>query len=114
MQGMEKALQAVVGELDEELPRPGRGWESVGKKERRLNTLFGLTMVISRRGYRRRNGRGQHCATGPHFPLDEALGLAREERSCPLVEHLVVTLATELSFLKTAELPADAFIGSRK
>jgi len=108
VQGMGDALQTIVDELDNELPHPGPGWESVGKKERRLSTLFGLTLVISRRGYRRRGGNG--AANGLFFPLDEALGLASEERFCPLVQHLGISLATETSFRKAAELLSSVFM----
>lgn len=110
VQGMEKALQTVVDELEAELPHPGRGWESVGKKERRLSTLFGLTLVISRRGYRRRDRLGQGGSSELRFPVDEALGLPPEERFCPLVQHLGIKLATEMSFRKTAGLLNDVFM----
>lgn len=110
VQGMEKTLQTIVNELEAELPHPGRGWESVGKRERRLSTLFGLTLVISRRGYRRRNRPGEDVPTGLRFPVDEALGLPPEERFCPLVQHLGIKLATELSFRKTAGLLSDVFM----
>jgi len=109
VQGMEKALQTVVDELDSQLSHPGPGWESVGKKERRLQTLFGLTLVISRRGYRRRDWRDDGNSSGLYFPLDEALGLPPEERFCPLVQHLGVTLATNVSFREAAELLYNVF-----
>lgn len=32
VEGMEKALHTVIDPLDDALPHPGQGWESVGKK----------------------------------------------------------------------------------
>ncbi len=38
--------------LDEEISRSGemRGWESVGKRVRKLSTLWGMEIVVQRRG----------------------------------------------------------------
>lgn len=111
VEGMEKALQAVLDQLDDEVGHPGPGWESVGKKERRLQTLFGMELCIRRRGFRRR-GQPEGGAKEQmqlHFPLDEALGLPSEERFCPLVQHLGVMLAMDLSFRGAAGLLNSVF-----
>ena len=111
VEGMEKALQTVIDQLDDELPHPGPGWESVGKKARSLNTLFGMELCIRRRGFRRRDpsAGGDQEQKELYFPLDEALGLPREERFCPLVQQLGVMLATELSFRGAAGLLRSVF-----
>lgn len=111
VKGMGEALQAVVDQLDDEIPHPGAGWESVGKRERRLSTLFGLEICIRRRGFRRRDRQGGEGDGQSEllFPLDRALGLAPGERFCPLVQHLAITLATELSFRGAAELLNSMF-----
>jgi len=100
-----KSLEAILHQLDEELGHPGEGWESIGKRERRLTTLFGLEIVVKRRGYRRRiEGKRETI-----FPLDQALGIRPEERFCPLVQQLAIELATKLSFRETALLLQDSF-----
>lgn len=104
--GVGHGLEAILNQLDDELEHPGRGWESIGKRERRLVTLFGLEIVVKRRGYRRRSG-GKTEET--IFPLDQALGLRPEERFCPLVQHLAITLATKISFREVAALLCEAF-----
>ncbi|NPV27894.1 MAG: hypothetical protein HPY81_10800 [Firmicutes bacterium] len=93
-----------MNQLDEELGHPGKGWESIGKRERRLVTLFGLEIVIKRRGYRRVGGRTEII-----FPLDQALGLRPEERYYPLVQQLAIELATKLSFRETAAVLENTF-----
>lgn len=93
-----QVLERIMEELDEQLEHPGKGWESIGKRERRLVSLFGVELVIRRRGYRRRVG----DKTDTVFPLDEVLGLRPEERFCPLVQEWAIELATKMSFREAA------------
>lgn len=101
-----ETLQTILEQLDEELGHPGKGWESIGKRERRLVTLFGMEIVLKRRGYRRRIG----GKTETIFPLDRALGLCPEERFCPLIQQLAIELATKLSFREVASVLRNAFL----
>lgn len=93
-----QVLERILEEMDEQLGHPGKGWESIGKRERRLVSVFGMELVIRRRGYRRRVG----DKTETVFPLDEVLGLRPGERFCPLVERWAIELATKMSFREAA------------
>lgn len=101
-----QTLETILNQLDEEIGHPGKGWESIGKRERRLITLFGLEIVIKRRGYRRKAGRRTEII----FPLDQALGLKPEERYCPLVQQIAIELATKLSFREAAAILENTFL----
>lgn len=86
--------------LDEEISRSGemRGWESVGKRVRKLSTLWGMEIVVRRRGYRRAGSRGLR------FPLDELLGLAEGEKYCPLVKAMGLDLGAKMSFREASSI----------
>jgi len=95
-------LSEVLSALDDEIRFEGLGpgWQSVGKHERELDSLFGLRVRYARRGYRRVRPDGKKEY---RWPLDELLGLPPGERFCPLVQYIAVTLATKMSFRETAE-----------
>ncbi len=99
-----KALSTLLAGLDDALCLKARcsgelkGWESIGKKERSLITLFGLEIRYKRRGYRRKGPSG--CEY--RYPLDELLGLREEERFCPLVQQIAVALAAKMSYREAA------------
>ncbi len=99
-----KALNMLLVGLDDALCFNARGsgelrgWESIGKKERSLITLFGLEIRYKRRGYRRKGPDGYEY----RYPLDELLGLRKEERFCPLVQQIAVALAAKMSYREAA------------
>lgn len=89
----------VLEEIDMRLmEQRDRGqWEVVGFRERTILTSFG-EIVIKRRLYRDKE-------TGKSvFLLDEALGLPPRARVTPRFKELMVKLAAELSFARSAEV----------
>lgn len=46
--GLGSVIKDVTDELDEQIGHPGRGWESFGKRERRLVMLFGPVLTAVR------------------------------------------------------------------
>jgi len=74
------------------------GWESIGKRERSLVTLFGVEIRYRRRGYRRKVGE----KTEYWYPLDEKLGLKEGERYCPVVQQIAIVLASKTSYREAA------------
>ncbi|MEP0774906.1 MAG: UPF0236 family protein, partial [Acidobacteriota bacterium] len=105
VQEMTERLAQVLAGLDEELHKDPeerkqrKGWESIGKRERSIQSVFGLEVGFARRGYRRVRPDGQ---VEYRWPLDELLGLAPEERFCPLVQQMAVGLAAQSSFREAA------------
>jgi hypothetical protein len=96
-----RQVESVVAGLEEEMGRPEelKGWESIGKRQRTVTSLFGMQLQFARRGYRRLLPDG---TTDYRYPLDELLGLRAEERFCPLVQHMAVGLAAKMSFRDAA------------
>lgn len=94
------ALEVLLNRMDEEivLREERAGWESIGKRERRLVTLMGVEIRYRRRGYRRRVG----GKTEYWYPLDEKLGLREGERYCPLVQEIGIVLASKTSYREAA------------
>lgn len=74
------------------------GWESIGKRERTIVTLFGVEIRYKRRGYRRKVGE----KTEYWYPLDEKLGLKEGERYCPVVQKIAIVLASKTSYREAA------------
>ncbi|MEP0774507.1 MAG: ISLre2 family transposase [Acidobacteriota bacterium] len=105
VQEMVERLALVLAAVDEEVHndpeerKRRQGWESIGKRERSMQSLLGLEVRFARRGYRRvgPDGRVEY-----RWPLDELLGLAPEERFCPLVQQMAVGLAAQSSFREAA------------
>lgn len=75
-----------------------KGWESIGKRERVITSLFGVEIRYKRRGYRREVGE----KTEYRYPLDEKLGLKEGERFCPLVQQIAIALASKTSYREAA------------
>lgn len=99
---LSQQVEAVLAGLEQETGRPDdqAGWESIGRRTRKLVSLYGLEITLSRRGYRRVLPDGE---TEYRYPLDELLGLTREERFCPLVQQMAVGLAAKVSFREAAD-----------
>ena len=97
-------VEAVCRAIDQRLPGPGPGWESVGFKRRTVVGLGGVEYRLVRRVYRRRKPDGSWAY---RCPLDEWLGLPGQERFSPLVQERAVALATRMSFRKAAQVLQD-------
>lgn len=98
---LSQQVETVLAGLEQEVGRPDgqAGWESIGKRTRTLVSLNGVEITLARRGYRRVLPGGEREY---RYPLDELLGLTREERFCPLVQHMAVGLAAKMSFREAA------------
>jgi len=101
-------LKALLAGLESEIERDSslKGWESIGKRQRALVSLFGMKVEFERRGYRWKKADG---TVEYRYPLDELLGLPSEERFCPLVQHLAVGLAAKMSFREAAAILQEYF-----